>query len=378
VPGPEPADAVVRCPDCDSEVIAPGRFCVRCGVAVGDAAASAAVPGGGHPDDPADLTEGLATSEAPGERPEAALRLELPSEGLPLPASGRGATLRCPNCGQVNARARELCQACGLDLDPSDRTSVPVRTGEWTPPRPTLRRRLRGWWLAPVAALLVIAAVTAALAWLQAGPFASPEEPLAVVPFPAERYPAPAGSIELADIGTLTSAEPDGDRVFLPDRMVDDDPATAWRGDAPALPDGLQETVDVALAEPAWIRALVIANGDHLDASAYEASGRVQRLELWVDGDLSVAVTLLDLGRQHQVVTLPDPLLTTALRLVLVDVRPGVVHPEPAISTLTLRGHVADPEDAALARDRAEQRPAMRALVTDRRPAATAWWGQGS
>lgn len=391
MPAPDPADAVVHCPDCDAEVVAPGRFCVRCGTAVEDAEGTGVVSEGPRRDAAAGGIEEPATSDAPtgssGEPPgggapsgrrDEAFRLELPWEGLPPPASGRGATLRCPSCGQVNARARELCHACGLDLDPSDRTSVPARTGGPGPQRPTLRRRLRGWWVAPVAALVVVAAITAALAWLEAGPFASPEDPLAVVPFPAERYPEEAGRIELTDIGTLTSAAPEGDRIFLPDRMVDDDPATAWRGEATALPEGLDETIDLTLDQPAWVRSLVIANGDHLDAAAYEASGRVQRLEVWADGDLFVAVTLLDLGRQPQVVTLPEPLLTTALRLVLVDILPGVVHPDPAFAALEVRGHVADAEDAALARERAEQRPALGALVAERRISATAWWRQGS
>ncbi|MFU8839176.1 MAG: NADase-type glycan-binding domain-containing protein [Nitriliruptoraceae bacterium] len=345
MPGTETDEAQSRCPGCGAEVAPPGRFCVRCGREVAEPAAA--------PEE---------TDHA-----EPALRL-VPSGTMPPPASGRGATLHCPSCGQVNARSRELCRACGLDLDPADRTSVAPRPGAPPPATSSRWRWLRHGWIVAAAVLLVAGAVTATLAWAEVGPFAPTEAPLAAVAFPADRYPEAPTPLELADIGTLTSAAPDGDRIFAPDRMVDADPGTAWRGEAGALPEGAHETIDVALARPAWVRELVVANGDHLDAAAYEASGRVQRLELWVDGDLYLQATLLDLGRQRQAVVLPEPLLTTAVRLVLVDTLDGIEHAEPAIAGLELRGYPADPEDAALAEDRAQRRPAIGVLVTERRP----------
>lgn len=361
MPGPDPATEAPRCPDCGAEVLPPGRFCVHCGASVGEAAAEgdsddaceteiAATDGSPHDEEPA------ATTEGPGS-PDGSRRGD--DGAMPPPASGRGATLRCPSCGEVNARARELCHACGVDLDPTDRTSVPARAPRRVPERRRRLTMLRRWWVVPVAIAVLVGAIVAGLAGLQVGPFAPAPEPLAVASFPADRYPDPATPLTLVDIGTLTSAAPEGDRLFTPDRMVDPDPTTAWRGEDPALPEGVRETIDLTLAEPAWLDALVVANGDHLDAEAYEASGRIQQLELWVDGDLHLDVTLLDLGRQRQVVTLPEPLLTTAVRLVVVGTVPGVEHPEPAVSGLQLRGHVADPADADLARDRAAQRPAV-------------------
>lgn len=363
--GPDPADEVARCPDCDAEVAPPGRFCVQCGASVAD---------------PGDATSGAAGT-AGGSDAAAATTAHPEVTGiLPLPASGRGATRRCTSCGQVNARSRELCRACGLDLDPSDRTAVPVRPARRAVEPVPLRARLRRWWVVPLAVVAVAATITGALWWAQLGPFSTSEGPLAVVPFPAERYGAPSMRLELADIGTLTSAPPEGDRIFTPAQMVDDDPSTAWRGEAPALPDGAQETIDVALAEPAWVDAMVVANGDHLDATAYEASGRVQRLAMWFDGDLHVEVTLLDLGRSRQVVQLPEPVLTSAVRLAIVQTLAGVERPEPAIAGLELWGHLADEADAAVARDRAELRPAIGVLVTERQPDALTWRrpGQGS
>jgi hypothetical protein len=383
VPGTDADDALARCPGCGAEVVPPGRFCVHCGSDIGEPAAATS-PADGDVAAPVDgdvaaPVDGDVAAPVDGEPPAAMAAaqgaprpLAVPSGTMPPPASGRGATLRCPSCGQVNARARELCRTCGLDLDPSERTSVPPRPDRHGPAVARRWSVLRRWWVVPLAVLVVAGAVSAGLAWAELGPFAPAEEPLPPVAFPADRYPDPPAVLELADIGTLTSAPPDGDRTFSPERMVDTDPGTAWRGEAPALPEGADETIDVALVRPAWVTALVVANGDHLDAAAYEASGRVQRLELWVDGDLHVEATLLDLGRQRQVVTLPEPLLTTAVRLVLVETLDGIEHAEAAIAGLELRGQVADAGDAALAADRARRRPAIGVLVTARRPDAFA------
>lgn len=350
--GTDPDDQVARCPDCDAEVAPPGRFCVRCGATVTDTA---------------DATDGAAGTA--GASDAAAATTTHPEAGgsLPLPASGRGATRRCSSCGEVNARSRELCRSCGLDLDPSDRTAVPARPARHASEPVAFRARLRRWWVVPLAVVAVAAAVTGALWSAQLGPFAAPEAPLADLAFPTERYGTPPTRLDLADIGTLTNAAPAGDRIFTPAQMVDDDPTTAWRGEAPALPDGAEETIDVALAEPAWIDAMVVANGDHLDATAYEASGRVQRVTLWFDGDLRVEATLLDLGRRRQVVRLPEPVLTSAVRLVIVQTLAGVERPEPAIAGLELWGHVADLADANVAQERAELRPAIGVIVTELR-----------
>jgi len=354
----ERAEAPVRCPSCDVEVAPPGRFCVSCGTAVtAQADREGVVPApadrGAQPGaaDPAELG-------GPGRRTST----ELP------PASGRGASRSCTSCGAVNARDRELCLVCGLDLDPDDRTAVaprpPLDAGERVARRSAARRRLRALVAAVVAAVAVAGAITAGLAFAELGPFAVEEQPLEPAPFVAERYPGPPEVLELSGVATLTSAAPAGERVFSPDRLVDGDPLTAWRADATVRPPAADETVDVLLAAPAWVTAIAVSNGDHHDPAAYEASGRVQRAELWFDGDLVVGATLLDLGRQRQLLALEEPILTTAVRLSLVEVLAGVSFDEPALSTVELRGYPATDEDVPLALERAERRPAAGALVS--------------
>jgi len=214
-----------------------------------------------------------------------------------------------------------------------------------------------------LAAAGLIALITAGLVIAELGPFASRPAPLDVVPFPAAEYPDEVEGLPLSDVAALSSA-PDADgRAFTPDHMVDDDPQTAWRGDAAALPEGADQTIDLLLEEPAWVSEIVVANGDHHDAAAYEDSGRVQWVDLRFDGDLVVAATLLDQGRSSQVVRLEEPLLTTAVRLELVHSVPGVTHDDPALSAIALRGHPAEEGHAELARQRAEERPAADAVT---------------
>jgi predicted nucleic acid-binding Zn ribbon protein len=356
----EPAETPARCPACDAEVAPPGRFCVACGTAVpdGDEPAQVAAPS------PAEGAPQPAAPAAPSTR--GSVR-GWTSTLLP-PASGRGASRGCTSCGAVNVRDRELCVACGLDLDPDDRTAVeprpPLEPGERGARRSAARRRGRALVSAVVAVVVVAGAITAGLALAELGPFAVEEQPLEPVAFVAERYQGQPEVLELSGVATLTSAPPVGDRVFSPDRLVDADPLTAWRADASVRPPATTETVDVLLAEPAWVTAIALSNGDHHDTTAYEASGRVQRAELWFDGDLVVGATLLDLGRQRQLLALEEPILTTAVRLSLVEVLAGVDHEEPALSTVELRGFPATDPDAALALERAERRPAAGALVS--------------
>lgn len=369
-----PPAPVQRCPHCAASLAPPGRFCTSCGRAVdhgpgprasrvNDApAADAGDPAGAAAPVLAGASARSTASGAPASAP-AARRTE---RALP-PASGRGASRACTSCGAVNARARELCLVCGLDLDPTDRTAVPPRTrpsADEPGPRGVRRGRVVSVVVALTAVIVVMVAITIGLALAELGPFAVEDAPLPPVAFPAGRYPQLPESLELSGVATLTSAPPAGDRVFSPDRMVDGDPTTAWRAAAPSRPADTDETVDVLLAAPAWVTSLVISNGDHHDATAYEASGRVQRAALRFDGDVLVGATLLDLGRQRQLIALDTPVLTTAVRLSLVEVLPGVRSQDPALSSIEVRGHAADAADSALAQDRAAERPAAGPLVT--------------
>jgi hypothetical protein len=79
-----------------------------------------------------------------------------------------------------------------------------------------------------------------------------------------------------------------------------------------------------------------------------------------------VLVRLLDQGRQPQLVELPTPVLTTAVRIEVLE-EFGSGDGDVSVSDLGVYGWLAGPEDRELAHQRAEVRPATKAIVLSTR-----------
>ena len=328
------ADAVgsASCPRCQVPVEPPGRFCQVCGTRIDD------------------------TETASGPVTRQVDRTATARSAAPAVAEGGQ---RCPNCGAVNRSERELCGRCGADLGSGIIPPLP------RPPaaEPTNRRRRVGrgmrrvWWAWPVAVLGVAAGVTAGLMLAEVGPFErTPELPSVV--FEPERYPGEPAPLVLSDVATMTTLPPEGTETYVATHMVDDDPLTAWRSDGSRFPDGIGETIDLFLAQPAWIDAIVLVNGFQRDSETYAASARLKRAQVTLDGDVAFVVNLLDQGLQPQIVELREPALTTSLRIEVLETFPGEVGDDLAISDIEVRGWRADAADAEQAEERAELRPA--------------------
>lgn len=264
----------------------------------------------------------------------------------------------CPGCRRPNTWDRVLCATCGRDLDGED-------TAVWLTGRDTSRAvgtSGRAWWrrlgrLGLVIATLMFAGVVTGVALWLAGvwPFAGEPEPFPPVAYPgADAYPGEPDVLDIARVGTVTVRGAEGGTSFGPERLVDGDPTTAWHADPSAAPADVDEKIDLELAVPSWVHAVVIGNGDHADTEAYRLAGHVELLEVAFDGGLVRTVDLLDLGPQLQVIELDEPVLTTSLRITLAEVSPGDAHPGPALSLVTVLGQEADSGDAATARERAE------------------------
>lgn len=281
--------------------------------------------------------------------------------------SSRSGTARCPMCGARNDAERQLCGACGTDLDTGDpQLTVAPRPVEdrtsGTPMADDGRAHAVPWRLPVLAGLVALTAVAAAIVGLGLGPFAAETE-LPPAEFVAASYPGQPASLGLSDVATLTVQSPAGTRSFTPEHLVDGDPRTAWHGDDAALPAGTDEKVDLILDEPAWVTAVVIDNGDHLDAEAYAATSRVQRAMVIFDGDVRVPVTLLDQGIAPQIVELEEPLLSAGVRVEILDTVAGTDADGVALTRLELLGFTARGEDVALAERRAALLPAAGAIT---------------
>ncbi|MEX0592903.1 MAG: hypothetical protein WD152_05465 [Nitriliruptoraceae bacterium] len=204
---------------------------------------------------------------------------------------------------------------------------------------------------------IITVSVVAGLFIAGVGPFARAVPPPPPVELDGDTYVEPRVVLELTDIATVTVSPPADGRDFSPVQMVDDDPTTAWRS-LPAQPDGQREIIDLFLAEPSWVEMLLVSNGDQFDAESYGWAARVHRALVTFDGGVRYVVDLLDVGRIPQAVELPAPVLTTTMRIEIVEVFPGSTDAGVAISDLELRGRIAADEDADEAIARAQSWPA--------------------
>jgi hypothetical protein len=263
----------------------------------------------------------------------------------------------CPSCAVGNPPGRELCRSCGVDLEdghllprPSGREAPDPPSGRDAPPR---RRHRWVWTLLGV--LLLVAVLVGALTLAGLGPLArGPAVP--GVDFAAERYPDEPGPLALASVATRTTSEDlDAEAAAA---IADGDPTTAWRSAGTAAADrDILDTIDLLLDGPAWIDRIELRNGDHLDREAYDASARLREVRLRFDGGVVIRAELLDLGLRAQVIELPDPVLTTDVRI---DVLRAVAGPNDqlAVSGIDLIGWPATGDDVTAAEERAAAEPA--------------------
>jgi hypothetical protein len=207
------------------------------------------------------------------------------------------------------------------------------------------------WWLPIAGGVGAIIAALIGLALFDIGPF-SPSRQLEPIELDEGRYAEERMAIELTDVATSTTAPPAGGRIYTASQIVDQNPTTAWRS-RPFDPEGRGAMVDLFLGAPAWVELIMVHNGDHYDADAYEASARVQRALVTLDGGEAFMFNLVDHGRVGQAIELPRPILTTTVRIEVLEVFPGATNDGVAISDIELFGRLADDVDAELARERA-------------------------
>jgi hypothetical protein len=377
-------DAGSDCAGCARHLEAGTRFCAGCGRSatgsdelVEDVGTTGVMVGSPRVTRSADATSSIErvpqgrVGAEQGSRPGAATSdASTPDTSTPDATSISAATAvaTCSACGAVNASSRMLCGACGLDLDTGDPqlTVEPApAVGMWssveTAPRERGERAAIPWWVPAVLALLVLVAVAAAIVSLGLGPFEASGD-LPTAEFEASDYPGDPEPLTLTDVATLTLQPPVGGRTFTPEHLVDGNPETAWHGDASALPTETDEKIDLILDRPAWVTGVVIDNGDQVDAQAYASTSRVQRALMVFDGDVRVPVTLLDQGLSPQIVEFEEPLLSSAVRIEILETVAGTDLEEVAISRLEVLGFPAEGDDVALAEERRARMPAAGAI----------------
>lgn len=269
----------------------------------------------------------------------------------------------CPSCGADNRGDRELCAACGADLDSGQippranatRTAGTVPSSDDRP-----RGRVGVLWVL-LAIVLGVVLVLVGLGLAGVGPFARGGPELPEVSFAPDAYPGEKGPLTLTEVATRTTLEEFEGEPAGAAAMADDDPTTAWRSDGDATPDEDGEggeDIDLLLEEPAWVSRVVLRNGSHADPETYVDASRLREARLIFDGGVSVVVDLQDAGLTEQEIELPEPQLTTVVRIEVREVFPGSEHDDLALSDVRLEGWAATGDDVELAARRAELRPA--------------------
>jgi hypothetical protein len=262
----------------------------------------------------------------------------------------------CPSCAAANRPNRELCARCGVGLEDGVLPPQPVRREAPDPPRGAAGPPAHRPWLVPLlgaVGLVVILVLALTLAGL--GPLARGSA-VPGVEFDASRYGDDPRELVISDVATRTASSDQGAEDAA--AIVDGDPTTAWRSDGTAAADReVLDTIDLVLGEPGWIARIELRNGDHLDREAYDSSARLREVRLRFDGGVVVDADLLDIGLRAQAVTLPEPVLTTTVRIEVLRAVEGP-NDELALSDLQLVGWSALDEDRTLAEGRARAEPA--------------------
>jgi hypothetical protein len=333
----------LHCPRCETTATPGARFCRQCGVRL--AAPDAPAQGAPRGDDTAAADHGSPTA------PDA-------DEGDTAVISTAGVTATaqrsCPSCGAPNSPRRELCGRCGADLETGG--TLPRSSGrspERAPDEPLGEYAGRRWLPTVFGLVLVAGLIVLGLGLAGLGPFAQ-QVGMPSAEFDPTAYPDDAEGLLLSDIAARTTLESRGDEDFSAAQMVDDDPDTAWNSDGSQLEHGVGEVVDLFLAEPAWVERVVVTNGFQRDSDTYAANARLKRAAITFDGGERIVTNLLDLGLERQAVELPEPLLTTTIRIEVLETFPGDTHPDLAVSDLELQGWTALGDDAEVAGERAE------------------------
>lgn len=174
------------------------------------------------------------------------------------------------------------------------------------------------------------------------------------VSFEPASYPGEASAVTVSSVGATTFLPPAGDNRYEPDLVLDDDPTTAWNSDGTVRVDGVGEIVTVSLDEPSWITSLELANGYQRDDVRFLANARIARATIVFDGGVRLGVVLLD-QTGFQRVPLPEPVLTTSLRIEVTETFPGDTYDDLAVSELRVFGYTATGDDREAAAEIAAQ-----------------------
>lgn len=230
----------------------------------------------------------------------------------------------CPHCGASNAASRTVCGRCRCGLDPR----VPAPKAAPPPPpappiAPTEPESSRGFLFVTLAAGFVFGAVLLTLLAARGVGILSPL---------AGSSPVEYARLAVAEIIASSMLPPAGGVTYAPTNLVDGDPTTAWNEGARGAAG---EWVEVTLPEAVSVARVLVWNG-YQKGRQFLENGRVHTL-LIDAGGRRFTVELLDVANS-QAVDLPEPVLTSTIRLTIETIYEGDRYPDVALSELEVYG----------------------------------------
>ncbi|MDX1510308.1 MAG: zinc ribbon domain-containing protein [Nitriliruptorales bacterium] len=358
---------MTACPECSAVVEDNANFCQACGADVRAVTramqsppdeAETTVMAAQRPD--ADVTAAMV--HVPGDEDPTDPGAAPPVTADPTQVMTSAGTISCPNCGAPNSARRSLCGRCGADLKtgtvaprPAPRPIAPASPAE---PRASERdRATRGRTIALiVGAGILIGGLIGAAVGLGLGPLGDDDEELPPATFVPGMYGDESASLPLFEVATSTIRPAEGGVTFARERMFDGDLTTAWKNSGETNANGIGEVIRVELTSPAWVTEIVLANGDQSDGVAFTNYARIHRVTARMDGNVVVRLTFIDREGQ-QAARLPEPILTTAIRLEIDETFAGATFADLAVSELSFLGHLAVANDVTIAAERAQLAP---------------------
>lgn len=243
-----------------------------------------------------------------------------------------------PEAGTAVPRVVEKLMGTGDDTQPLEPVVVAAPESRPLSARPVLSVTLAG------LVLGIAVGVIGAIAY-----FSNDDQPADTIAsdalaFDSNAYPGSPEPLAAATVTATSFLPPAGDNHYEPTLVLDADPTTAWNSDGTVRNDGIGEVLTLELAEPAWITTLEFANGYQRDDVRFLANARIARAAIVFDDGSRVNVVLLD-QTGFQRLPLPGPMLTTSVRVEILEVFPGDTYHDLAVSEFSLIGHVATGAD---------------------------------
>jgi hypothetical protein len=260
---------------------------------------------------------------------------ELAARPTPPPPSADPAPeprfVACPSCGATNAASRRRCGRCGagLDEDGAELTASSPDDGEVPADDETDQGTPLAFVVAVGVAALALLGVILTILWASG---IGPDD---------EQVEEEEEVLAVSSVRASSTRPPSRGRRFDPDHLVDEDPVTSWRESASG--EGVGEWVELELEGTREVSRLLVWNGDQAPGR-HSATGRVGRLRIEL-GDRIFTADLLDV-RGPQAVDLPQTVEASSVRLTILEVVPGTVHDDVALSGVQVRGPPARTADA--------------------------------